>query len=43
MTSVKEVKCSDCGCKFNPSAQGVVGKINGQTVAYCSDCCKKDF
>jgi len=38
----KTVECNDCKVSFNPSSQGIVGKVDGKVWAYCKDCCAKE-
>jgi len=34
--------CSDCKAQFNPSQEGIAGKVDGKEMNYCGPCCRKE-
>ena len=35
-------RCTDCGKTFDPSHEGVAGKLDGKEINFCSACCHKE-
>lgn len=34
--------CNDCKAQFNPSMEGITGKVDGKNINYCGPCCRKE-